>query len=100
MSSFQQPKYPTEYEIKILQNQEEILSLLKRIIGKPQVPSVESVIHLRETGTNTPDILTREQSTQSPISSNDSPRYGEEFKDDPIYARANQAKPYSCPADA
>lgn len=98
MSSFEHPKYPTEYEIKILKNQEEILSLLKRIIGKPQVPSVESVIHLRETGTNTPDILTREQSTQSPISSNDSPR--NEDENCSIYTNGTKNKPYSCPADA
>jgi hypothetical protein len=74
----------TEKQHEILN---EILSLLKRIIGKP-VHNIESVIRLRETGTNTPEPDTREQSTQSPLSS-------QEDVNDPIYARAASTKPYS-----
>ena len=91
----------TEQQHKILDNQKEILSLLKRVIGKP-IHSVESIIRLRETGTNTPPAQTREQSTQSPINKDSysfMPTNGQDVND-PIYARAsNQPKAYSCPAD-
>ena len=101
-SVLQTPKYPTQYELKILENQKEILSLLKRIIGKPTLPSVDSVIHLRDSGTNTPPpsiVITREKSTQSPINNKGVSNNREEHENDPIYARANNCKPYSCPAD-
>ncbi len=64
----------------------EITNLLRKIIGTPQ-PSIESIIRLRETGTSTPPIYTREQSTQSPISSKGSPRNAENVFDCPILAR-------------
>ena len=95
----------TEQNHKILDSQKEILSLLKRIIGKP-THSVESVIRLRETGTNTPEPVTREQQTQSPTLSDkqvsaallhNSDTFvksdGEELENDPIYARAQQGSP-------
>lgn len=93
----------TEQNHNILSNQKEILILLKKIIGKP-VRNIESVIRLRETGTNTPEPDTREQSTQSPLSSPQNQDTFSKINDkdvnDPIYARAGQNKQYSCPADA
>ena len=88
----------SEKQYEIISNQKEILSLLKRIIGKP-VHNIESVIRLRETGTNTPEPDTREQSTQSPLSSpqNQEPfsKINDQDVNDPIYARAASTKPYS-----
>jgi len=72
---------------RLLHNQlTNITKLLKQIIGTPQ-PSIESVLRLRETGTSTPPIFTREQSTQSPISSKGSQRNAENIFDCPIIAR-------------
>ena len=68
-----------------------IQNLLKKIIGTPQSP-IESVIRLRETGTSTPPKLTREQSTQSPISSKESLINAENVFDCPIIARQLNGK--------
>jgi len=64
----------------------DITKLLEQIIGTPQ-PTIESVLRLRETGTSTPPIFTREQSTQSPISSKGPHRNAENVFDCPIIAR-------------
>ena len=90
-----------ETEQQILANQKKIIKLLHRVIGLPG--HVEEIALLRDSSTNTPPpsiISTREQSTQSPINKNSSPNNGKELENDPIYARAQQSKPYSCPADA
>lgn len=85
----------------ILANQKLIIKLLNQVTGVPN--SLKEICVLRDNATNTPPpsiIRTREQSTQSPINRETSPNNGQEFKDDPIYARAAQTKQYSCPADA
>jgi hypothetical protein len=64
----------------------EITKLLQQIIGTPN-QAIESVVRLRETGTSTPPILTREQSTQSPISSKGSHINAQNVFDCPIIAR-------------
>lgn len=82
-------------------NQKLILKLLNQVTGVPN--NLKEISVLRDNATNTPPpsiIRTREQSTQSPINRETSPNNGEEFKNDPIYARATQIKPYSCPADS
>ena len=90
-----------ETEQQILANQKKIIKLLELVVKSPT--HVNEIALVRDSSTNTPPpsiIITREQSTQSPINRDSSPHNGEEFKNDPIYDRANQYKSYSCPADA
>tara|TARA_B100000214_G_C23873684_1_gene583881 strand:- start:486 stop:806 length:321 start_codon:yes stop_codon:yes gene_type:complete len=98
MSGFH-PRSAPEFKIdnieqkidKILTNQSLIIKLLGDSIIKQQ--PLESIIRLRDEGTNTPDIITRCQSTQSPININETVDNGENKRDCPIQSRWNAGSP-------
>ena len=88
-------------EQQILANQKKIIKLLELVVNSPT--HISEITLVRDSSTNTPPpsiIITREQSTQSPINKDSSLQNGENLENDPIYARTTQSKPYSCPTDA